>query len=275
MKVKPVVYHVPCTIFRDYLKVDALRRERILSDVLFHAMYREWLRLDKITDEEKRFDAACANIGMNKPCMKITDAIERGKELWNAGINEACFSIGGDLLRKHMDKHEEQTDEERALFVAYLALGSILGNKEYTKTNILMWLSRMDGSTQVKKPFRANCATFTPPVEKYYTSIDKNGNRKKSFYKTRRLRALLYEYYGVSSYADGVRGFYFSLTMDMEELVKAVKEKKSDSALSKFNEAKKKALESSTHDCIHDCNHMLNRDCNHDCNLKCITLKNR
>ena len=87
------IFHVPCVLFRDYLKADALQREAVLYDVLYCSMYREWLRLEKIADDRKRFETACTNLGMMSTRMEKSKALETGKRLYNAGIGEACFNI--------------------------------------------------------------------------------------------------------------------------------------------------------------------------------------
>ena len=246
---KRIYYNVPCTLFRDYLK-DAMHRKRIFDDVLVYAIYAEFMRLqDEETDKAKRFDKACKNMG----CMayKMNDVLSQGAKLYASGKGEAYCSIEADKFWQQVN--EQQTDEERALFLAWVALKSIIGNKPYIKTNNALWLSRMDGNSKKKERGFKHKHTYTEAVERY-----------NSLYKCRRLRALLFEYYHVSFFSDGVRGFYFSLTLDMERLLRAVKESTRTNAISKYNEAKKAALEALNHDCNHNCNH----DLNHNCNLK-------
>ena len=241
---KQLYYNVPCTLFRDFLKDDS-HRQRIFDDVICYVVYAEYLRLQGIeTDDDKRFDLACRNMRCKT---NKEDVMEYGPGMMRVYQKEACFSISSDIYWSF--RNEYHTDEECALFLAWLALKSIIGSKPYIKTNNALWLSRMDGSTQIKKPFSKVCKTYSPQVERY-----------NSLYRCRRLRALLFDYYHVSFYSDGVRGFYFSLTLDMDDLVKAVMKRPRTDVIGRLKEAKQKALEAFNHDCNHEFNH--------DCNLK-------
>lgn len=248
-----IYYNVPCILFRDFLKSD-MHTERVLADVLYYAVYVEYLRLqDKESDEAKRFSMACYNMGCSDQSIsKSYDyAIERGELLYTSGMGEAFCSIDNEKYWRMVN--DNPTTEEKALFLAWVALKSIIGNKPYIKTNNALWLSRMDGNSKKKERGFKHKHIYTEAVERY-----------NSLYKCRRLRALLFEYYHVSFFSDGVRGFYFSLTLDMERLLRAVKDSTRTNAISKYNEAKKAALEALNHDCNHNCNH----DLNHNCNLK-------
>lgn len=248
-----IYYNVPCILFRDFLKSD-MHNERVLADVLYYAVYVEYLRLqDKESDEAKRFSMACYNMGCSDQSISNSYdyAIERGELLYTSGMGEAFCSIDNEKYWRMVN--DNPTTEEKALFLAWIALKSIIGNKPYIKTNNALWLSRMDGSSTIKsRPYKKK-TIYSEEIEKY-----------NSLYRCRRLRALLFDYYHVSFFSDGVRGFYFSLTLGMEELIRAVKQRPKTDAIGKFNDAKKKALEALNHDCNHDFNH----DFNHNCNLK-------
>ena len=242
---KRIYYNVPCTLFRNYLKNDFCR-EQVLFDVLTYAVYSEYLRLqDEVFDEAEGFDMACKNMGCKNRSMEqvLTD----GKSLFESGKGEAFVSLDSDKYWKQVN--EDMTHEERAMFLAWMALKSIQGNKPFAKTCNAMWLSRMDGYSRMRKPsFRAK-NTFSEPVEKY-----------NSKYKCSRLRALLFKYYQVSSDADGVRGFYFSTSMDMNRFVATLKAEPKTDVISEFKAAKaaaKAALKGLTHDLAHDLTHDL------------------
>lgn len=244
-----IYYNVPCILFRDFLKSDT-HTAKVLSDVLYYAVYVEYLRLEeKESDEVERFSTACYNMGCSDQSIikSFNYVIEKGSLLFSSGKGEAFCSI--DSARYWRMVNENPTVEEKALFLAWMALKSIIGNKPYIKTNNALWLSRMDGSSTIKRRPYKRKTIYSEEIEKY-----------NSLYRCRRLRALLFDYYHVSFFSDGVRGFYFSLTLNMEELIKAVKQKPKTDVIGKYNEAKKKALESFNHDCNHDFNH--------DCNLK-------
>ena len=234
-----IYYNVPCILFRDFLKSDT-HTERVLGDVLRYAVYVEYMRLQNdVPDEEERFLTACRNMGAEHLCKNQVLMI--GDSLFRHGKNEAFVSL--DSAKYWEQVNERKTPEQRALFLAWIALKSIIGNKPYIKTNNALWLSRMDGSSTTKgKQFKKK-SIYSDEIEKY-----------NSPYRCRRLRALLFQYYRVSFFSDGVRGFYFSLTLNLEELIKAVKQRPRTDAIGKYNEAKRAALEAFNHEFNHDCN---------------------
>lgn len=244
---KRIYYNVPCTLFQNYLK-DDMRRKRVLSEVITYAVYAEYLRLhDEVSDDAARFATACRNMGSGS--LNMSQTLTDGERLFKSGKGEAFVSLDSD-------KYWEQVNEEKApdLFLAWMALKSILGNKPFAKTNNGMWLSRMDGSSKVKKPFRKGANTYSEPVEHF-----------NNHYQCRKLKAQLWYYYGVSFYdGQGIRGFYFSLSMKPEQLKQAVMERVKTDVMAMYKEAMKAAREPRKHNGKHDGNHTRN----HNGNLK-------
>lgn len=247
---KRIYYNVPCTLFQNFLKDDK-SRERVLFNVLTYVVYAEYMRLqDEIPDEEARFNTACRNMGSGE--LNKNEVLFDGKRMFKSGKKEAFFSFSSEKYWEQVN--EEKTPEERVLFLAWLALKSIQGNKPFAKTCNAMWLSRMDGSTKIKKAFRSNC----PP---YSDAIQKVCNSK---YKCSQIRAKLYKYYNVPYDADGVRGFYFSTSMDFEKFEEAILTAPKTDAMSEFKAAKtaakaaaKEALKEYAKQLAHDLTHDL------------------
>jgi hypothetical protein len=254
---KRIYYNVPCTLFQNYLK-DDMRRKRVLSEVITYAVYAEYLRLhDEVSDEAARFATACRNMGSGS--LSMSQTLTDGERLFKSGKGEAFVSLDSDMYWEQVES--DMGEEQRLLFLAWMALKSIQGSKSFAKTNRSMWLSRMDGSSKIKKPFRKGANTYSEPIEFY--NEEKNG-KKTYLYRCRHLRALLFKYYHVSFYSDGVRGFYFSLTLDMKELARAVVSKPKSDVMSEFKEAKMAALAALNH----NGNHTRNHNGNHNGNLK-------
>lgn len=98
-----------------------------------------------------------------------------------------------------------------ACLAAYIAIRSIVGNASYKKITNLFILSRMDG--------RATCVEsveeLSPAIQKYAKE-----------YWMKRIKAQLYDSYGVKFYGSKTRGCYYSLLMPMEKLVEEVEKQK-------------------------------------------------
>lgn len=98
-----------------------------------------------------------------------------------------------------------------ACLAAYIAIRSIVGNASYKKITNLFILSRMDG--------RATCVEsveeLSPAIQKYAKE-----------YWMKRIKAQLYDSYGVKFYGSKTRGCYYSLVMPIERLVEEVEKQK-------------------------------------------------
>ena len=98
-----------------------------------------------------------------------------------------------------------------ACLAAYIAIRSIVGNASYKKITNLFILSRMDG--------RATCVEsveeLSPAIQKYAKE-----------YWMKRIKAQLYDSYGVKFYGSKTRGCYYSLLMPMERLVEEIETQK-------------------------------------------------
>lgn len=224
-----IYYNAPCGLYIGFLEDDMSRR-RVLEDVLYFACYKEYLKHTDIKDEEKRFQRVLDILNCSGGIrMQI---IERGKSLASLHSKEPYFSINKET---YWDFHDHyKSDEECAMLMAYLALKSICGQRQWAKTNKAMWLSRADGKSRPewKKEKGEKVLAVSNGLVKYRTN-----------YGIRRLKSLLYEYYNVSFYSKSVHGFCFSTTMQLSELIAAIKHEPSETKRidNKLREAIEKA----------------------------------
>lgn len=251
---KRIYYNVPCTLFRDYLK-DDMHRNIVLHNVAIYSIYVEFLRLkEKESNEAKRFNMACNNMGF--PHKDYNDVMNHGSKLFESGKGEAFCSI--DSHRYWQQVNDSQSVEMRVLFLAWMALKSIIGNKSYVKANNAIWLSRMDGSSCIKKPFRKGLSTYSDSIE-----------RLNNHYQCRKLKALLWYYYGLSFYdGKGVRGFYFSLTLKPEELRRSVEQKQNIDVMSMYKATMNHVRDHNNHNDNRNGNRKDNHNDNRNGNLK-------
>lgn len=225
---KDIYYNAPCGLYHGFLDSEE-SKQRILDDVLYYAVTREYYRLRNVVkNEEERWLKACDNLGCTVG--EKERCLERGVAAQNLHAKEAFFAISRDAFWDHYNNYK--TEEEGVMLLAFLALKSILGNRRWAKTNRQMWLSRMDGLNKPQK-------TLSKAIQKCNTN-----------YGARKIRALLWKYYRVSFYSDNVRGFCFSTTLSMSDLIRQVKTQRTEikSLQSTFNQARNAAKEEALND---------------------------
>lgn len=148
-------------------------------------------------------------------------------------------SINRDNLWKLIENIEDESEESKTLLLAFLAAKSIVGKKQYCKTNYDMLLSRMAG--------------FEKP--QYYTPHSKGKIGKKTLrlpehlkpYNTRRKRDALRDgisRFHISWWSDrGTRGFYLSNTKTTRaELYRLIHTSQSTSIDEKRRAAKERTI---------------------------------
>jgi hypothetical protein len=103
-----------------------------------------------------------------------------------------------------------KTDFEKACFLAFIALKSILGGKPYCKATNDYLLARMAGKAAV-----GEYPDLPEPLKKYSTR-----------YQLDRIKNELVANWGLTYYSRFTRGFYFSFTVDFEKLVRQAENKR-------------------------------------------------
>ena len=207
-----VYYNAPISLFKDFLTFANLP-----DGIIAYAMAVEFQKnMKKYNDEHTSIKATVENLvsscGHLEQFLSWYDPIE----LVNKGLKlvkeqslltprEPNFSLDADLYWC-TSIEKKTTKQQRLLILAYMALKSICGkNRDYCKTNDGMWVARI-----ACKPRKGG---------KIPASIE---SMMKTPYQRRKIRNLLYEYYKVSFYANHVSGFYFSTSLNLEELIKKV-----------------------------------------------------
>ncbi len=106
-------------------------------------------------------------------------------------------------------------DTERVMWLAFLAMKSIVGNKGYCKTNDLMLFARMNGRSKAFASEADLKANSHPLIASYYT-------RKKRGTIRRKLAAEFH----TATYSHHDRGYYASTRLSLEKLIEAVESKR-------------------------------------------------
>lgn len=122
-------------------------------------------------------------------------AVNRGSRCIKDYKGKPYMSIEANKYWEYRENIGNKQEKQRVLLLAYLAIKSLIGTRDYAKINNNYLLSRMCG---YGKPI---------PPEKYHPIVQKYS----SDYHVRKLKELLKKYYQVQTYSHA-RGFYASLT---------------------------------------------------------------
>ena len=201
---------------------------KVLNDISNFAIYENSLKLEFGSDLNK-MKASASQFGMTLP--DIARNLANGKSLYNS-ISGSSPKVGLSLPMFWDFYKNDKSEFEKACFLAFLAIKSIIGNKAYCKvTNHYLW-ARMDGKTNTIESLE----DLTPEVMKY-------ANR----YQTENIKNELILNWSLIYYSRYTRGFYVSYKLSLEDLIfeaekrrKSMKEKVQKSIQ---KEALKKAME--------------------------------
>ena len=178
-------------------------KEKVLTDILYCALYAHSLKLKEETYNNSEYNKFCAawkwfNVsGVDKQKFK------RGKELYNSipakypkvGLN---ISIFWDYFKN------DKSDFDVACLVAFLAIKSILGTKPYCKTNNAFLWARMSGNSKAM-------------IE--YSELSGRVRHYANEYQTVKIKKALRESWGLVTYSHYTRGFFVSFTLDLKALI--------------------------------------------------------
>lgn len=223
-KQNEVYFNFPIQLLDGFLRDSQTQLEFILN---YH-LYAHSLKLDA-GDELKNFidSAKYWNVELGNEELAFDD----GKMVYDSlpdnspmtGISEAVF---WDYFQNF------KTDFEKACFIAFVALKSILGTKPYAKITNAYLLSRMDGKPKVSK----DVLNLSDEVKQYSTR-----------YRLDKIKEELQNSWGLVYYSHYTRGFYISFKLTIEKLVyEAEKKRKSNKEKKRKelkNQARKKALD--------------------------------
>lgn len=207
-----VYYNAPISLFSRYL-----RNGKLPIKVFSYALAIEYLRQKKqnTNTTEARGKAYYVLIPhwvndhmlIHATPINNDDLLEEGLKLFRdqeeRTPKEPLFSIDSELFWRIYLGIDKKNKEQRLLLLAYMALKSICGkDKVYCKTNADHWLARI--SCKPNKDGK-------PQKE----VIDMLGSK----HKRSKIQSLLYEYYKMAFYSNHDRGFYFSSSLSLKELI--------------------------------------------------------
>jgi hypothetical protein len=177
-----------------------------IRDIYHYSLYAQFVKLDKGSDKEK-YRRACEWLNFQE--LDREENLRHGKVLFERYLNSPMTGIERSLYTEY-NKHEK-SEFDKACFLAFHALKSIVGNKTFQKTdNKLLW-ARMDGKIKTIQ----NVEELSDKV-RFFTQE----------YQTLKIKRELQENWGVVYYAQQTRGFYVSFKMDLKSLIMEVLKRK-------------------------------------------------
>ena len=158
--------------------------------------------LEEETVEMIRIEYACEFYGFDMYYSQMQMALMRGKRVY--GEAEFHAPKTGISLDMFWDFYEnEKTEFEKVCLLAFLAMKSILGPKNYCKTDNRFLLSRMNGSAHSH-----DFEKLSEPLQKYTTE-----------YQIKKIKNELKANWSLKTYSRYTRGFYISFDMKQEVLI--------------------------------------------------------
>jgi len=233
MKEKQIMYKAPVSLIPAIYRRDACGINKIL---MFAAAYLG------CTAAEANERLCCKGIGRDEL------EIYRTRLQCMSEGSEAYFYIGNKdywKLRKG-----EYDDEHCMALAASCAISSIIGEKNFTKTNNNLLLARMSGRTEIryktvadKKEQRMRKRTVREVVdgkkkkkvieEPYMATVSNKKvpdlrpevEKVNTRRKLDKLKSNMYEWFDVATYGKNTRGYYCSQKLSLEQLIIAVEKK--------------------------------------------------
>jgi len=193
------------------------RKEDVLGEVLYYALYSHSLKLEEDSYSNSEFDkfktaAKFFNVKLGGSDQGIKDKLKQGKSLYDS-IPTNSPKVGLNISIFWDYYNNEKSDFDIACLAAFLAIKSILGMKPYCKTtNAYLW-ARMSGKAKAIKDKNE----LPPEFLKYANE-----------YQTVKIKNVLRESWGLVTYSRYTRGFFVSFTLNLKALItEAEKRRKS------------------------------------------------
>ena len=177
-----------------------------IRDIYFYALYAHFIQIEKGTAKDK-YKATCEWFNFQE--LDREENLKRGKVLYDRYPNSPMTGIERNVYSEY--NKLDQSDFDKACFLAYHALKSIVGSKVFQKAdNKLLW-ARMDGKTRTIK----DVSELSEEL-RFFTQE----------YQTLKIKRELQENWGLIYYAQQTRGFYVSFKLSLKSLITEVMKRK-------------------------------------------------
>lgn len=194
--------NVPIQLLAGFLE----NTKQSIRNIYYYSLYAYFIQINKGTDKEK-YRYICNYLNFQE--VDREETLRQGKILFERYQNSPMTGIERNLYSEY--NKLEKSDFDKACFLSYHSLKSIVGNKTFQKAdNKFMW-ARMDGRVKT-----INEISELSENLRYYTQE----------YQTLKIKRELQENWGLIYYAQHTRGFYFSFKMGLKPLIREVLKRK-------------------------------------------------
>lgn len=188
--------NIPIQLLSDFLD----DTQTSIRNIYYYSLYAHFIKIEKGTLKE-RYKETCD--WLNFKAVNREDNLLYGKVLFLRYPNSPMTGIGRNVYSEF--NKLEKSDFDKACFLAFHALKSIVGNKTFQKAdNKFLW-SRMDGKVKTIK------------------DVSELSERVRYFaqeYQTLKIKRELQDNWGLIYYAQQTRGFYFSFKLELKSLIR-------------------------------------------------------
>jgi len=199
-------FNVPVQLLQDFMS----DKTTVLNNIFDYAIYNHAFNHISEGKDLTRIRAALNYYGVTTGNENRT--LTNGEALFNS-IPEDSPKVGINKDVYFDFYKNDKTDFEKACFLAFLAIKSIINKKAYCRiTNAYLW-ARMDGNTHSVD----SIADLSPDIQKFANE-----------YQMRKIKTELRNNWKLVFYGRYTRGCYYSFTLQFDELVfQAEKKRKS------------------------------------------------
>ena len=197
------------------------------DSIMYYYAYSKWVEVNgNITtndfQEYRKFVREECKINLGNPKDSFSDGLQLYKKYYSK--NTPFVGIENNMLFDIYNN--EKTEFEIVCLMAFLALRSIIGHKEYARTNFDLMFARMLGFASAKNVGNSKV------LDSY-----------KTRYKRTKIIDTLKKDWHLSFYSakDGLRGFYVSFDMSYFDLCKIAESKRKSFIMKAMKEDEKKA----------------------------------
>ncbi|MEI7830753.1 MAG: hypothetical protein WCI31_13335, partial [Prolixibacteraceae bacterium] len=180
--------------------------QSVIRNIYYYSLYAHFIKIENGTIKE-RYKESCHRLNFQEINREVN--LIYGKVLYERYQNSPMTGIERHIYSEF--NKLEKSEFDKACFLAYHALKSIVGNKTFQKAdNKLLW-SRMDGKV------------------KSIEDVSELSERVRYFaqeYQTLKIKRELQENWGLIYYAQQTRGFYFSFRLELKALIREALKRK-------------------------------------------------
>lgn len=221
IKEESVYYNFPVSLLGELLDYTSEPFQKILA----------WATYDYIKNHEKEGEHGYNTFQGETGWKSIKPAVE-ALQYSHKGNMVQWYKYCGEIYKNHKgartglshsqywelrDNFSKMFDEEKVVWIAFLAAKSILGNKVHCKTNDLLLFARMNGLSGAYSSDTEVKSKSHPLIARFFT------RRKRET-----LRRILADKFHMAIYSNHDRGYYISSKLSLNKLAVLVESNRKD-----------------------------------------------